>query len=89
MLIKVNSVGDRTAKVTMLDIDDYGSVIPVQELELELSQNDSVVQTLKSAPYAAVFTDDNGVLVLARGITEDELNREKEKTIDAASKKVR
>lgn len=89
MLAKINSIGDRTVLVTMLDIDDYGSVVPMQELELELPQDDSIVQTLKSAPYAAVFTDDGGIVILAKGITEDELNREKERTIDAASRKTR
>lgn len=50
MLVKVNSVDiiKKKVKVIQLDIDDYGSVIPLKELELNiLADNESVIQTLK------------------------------------------
>ena len=93
MLVKVNSIDTlkNKVKVTQLDIDDYGSVIPLKELELNISTDDeSVIQTLKNASYAAIFTEDNiddnnSAIILADGITMDELNKEKSKTIDKAA----
>ena len=89
MLVKVNSIDTikNKVKVTQLDIDDYGSVIPLKELELNISADDeSVIQTLKNSSYAAIFTEDNieddGTIILANGMTIDELNKEKSKTID-------
>ena len=90
MLVKVNSIDiiNKNIKVTQLDIDDYGSVIPLKELELNISADDeSVIQTLKNASYAAIFTennidDNNSIIILANGMTLDELNKEKSKTID-------
>ena len=93
MLVKVNSIDiiKKKIKVTQLDIDDYGSVIPLKELELNVSgDDDSVIQTLKNASFAAIFTeedidDNNGTIILANGMTMDELNKEKTKTIDKAA----
>ena len=91
MLVKINHVGDFILSAIKLDIDDYGSIIPLKDLELKLPPADSsVTQTLKSSPYAAIFTDgeeeDQGTIILAKGITEAELNKEKEKIIDAVNK---
>jgi hypothetical protein len=90
LLVKVNSVneGEHKAKVTMLDIDDYGSIVPLDELELKLPLNDSsIIHILESSPYAAIFTEGNFInkdatIILANGITVDELNMEKNKTIE-------
>jgi hypothetical protein len=74
-------------RVTKLDIDDLGSVIPLREIELRLPLHDeSIVKTLMSSHYAAIFTEgyneeDGSTIILANGFTEEELNREKEKTI--------
>lgn len=92
MLVKVNAIDPvkSRVKVTQLDIDDYGSVIPLKELELDIStDDDSIFQTLKNSPYAAIFTEDSveenkSVIILAKGMTIDELNKEKSKTIDKA-----
>ncbi|HXX98395.1 MAG TPA: hypothetical protein VEL11_14895 [Candidatus Bathyarchaeia archaeon] len=72
---------------------DFGSVIPLKELELNISGDDeSVIQTLKNASYAAIFfteddTDDNNnTIILANAMTIDELNKEKSKTIDKAAR---
>jgi hypothetical protein len=97
MLVKVNNINSNKNKVklTKLDIDDYGSVIPLNELELKLPQDDnSIIQILENSSYAAVFTegnidDNNSTIVLANAMTIDELNKEKTKTIDAAENKKR
>jgi hypothetical protein len=93
MLVKVNSIDiiKKKVKVTQLDIDDYGSVIPLKELELNVSAGgESVIQILKNASYAAIFTEDNleennSTIILVNGMTMDELNKEKSKTIDKAA----
>ena len=98
MLVKINSINvdENRVKVTKLDIDDYGSIIPIKELELKIPSpshgNDSIIQTLKNSSYAAIFTEDNvddnnSIVVLANGMTIDELNKEKHKTIDKVEEK--
>jgi hypothetical protein len=95
MLVKVNNIdaSKNKVKVTKLDIDDYGSVIPLNELELKLPQGDnSIIQILENSSYAAVFTegnidDNNSTIVLANVMTVDELYKEKSKTIDTAESK--
>ena len=89
MLVKVNSIDTikNKVKVTQLDIDDYGSVIPLRDLELNIPADESVIQILKNASYAAIFTEGNieengSTIILASGMTVDELNKEKSKTID-------
>ena len=50
MLVKVNNIdADRNkVRITKLDIDDYGSIIPLKELELKIPANDnSIIQTLQ------------------------------------------
>jgi len=92
MLVKVNSIDTikNEVKVTLLDIDDYGSVIPLKDLELNIPADDaSVVQILKNSSYAAIFTEGNieengSTIILASGMTVDELNKQKSKTIDKA-----
>jgi hypothetical protein len=49
--------------------------------------DDSIIQTLKNQSYACIFTDDNiddnnSTIVLANGMTMDELNKEKSRTKD-------
>ena len=93
MLVKVNSIDSikNKVKVTHLDIDDYGSVIPLKELELNIpADDDSIIQTLKNSSYAAIFTEDcieenTSIIILANGMTIEELNKEKSKTIDKAA----
>src|SRR5712691_8903703 len=93
MLVKINSINTikNKVKVTQLDIDDYGSVIPLKELELNIqADDDSIIQTLRNSSYAAIFTEvgieeNNSIIILATGMTTDELNKEKSKTIDKAA----
>lgn len=94
MLARINRISDENKNViiTKLDIDNFGSVLPVRELELKLpTDDDSVVQILRKSTYAAIFTADddekNGsTIILANSITLEELNRDKEKTIARANK---
>jgi hypothetical protein len=95
MLVKVNSIDvlKNKANVTQLDIDDYGSVIPLKDLELYISMDDdSLIRILKGSSYAAIFTeneteDNNDTIILANGMTSDELNKEKNKIIEKAANK--
>lgn len=79
-------------RVVELDIDNYGSVIPLRELELRLPADDSVIKVLSSTEYAAIFTEgeiDKGgdTIILANSVSLDELNEEKKRAIDAMNKK--
>jgi hypothetical protein len=93
MLVKVNSIDiiKKKVKVIQLDIDEYASVIPLKDLEPNISGHDeSIIQTLKNASYAAVFTEGNigentSTIILANAMTMDELNKEKSKTIEKAA----
>jgi hypothetical protein len=94
MLVKVNDIDiiKNKVKVTKLDIDDYGSIIPLKELELNIPDDKSVIQILQNSSYAAIFTEDNveennSIIILANGMTMDELNNEKNKTIDKVANK--
>jgi len=95
MLVKVNNmdIDKDKVRVSKLDIDDYGSIITLKELELKIPANDnSIIQTLQNSSYAAIFTkggndDNNSTIILANGITIDELNKEKSKTIDKVENK--
>jgi len=87
MLVKVNTISGNSVRVTKLDIDDFGSVIPLRDLELKLPQDDdSISQTLRHSVYAILFTNDESedggsTIILARSMTTEELNEEKERTV--------
>ena len=93
MLVKINDTSGNNVKVTKLDIDDFGSVIPLRELDLKLPQDDdSISQTLRRSSYAILFTkedseDDGSTVILAKGVTTEELNKEKERTVQAVQEK--
>jgi hypothetical protein len=93
MLAKINDISGNNVKVIRLDIDDFGSIIPLRELHLKLPQNDdSVSETLKHSSYAILFTeedseDDGSTIILAKGVTTEELNNEKERTVQAVQDK--
>lgn len=93
MLAKINDISGNNVKVTKLDIDDFGSVIPLRELNLELPHDDdSVSETLSHSSYAILFTkedseDDGSTIILARAVTIEELNEEKERTVQAVQDK--
>jgi hypothetical protein len=93
MLVKVNDISGNRVRVTKLDIDDFGSVIPLRDLDLKLPQDDdSVNQILRHSGYAILFTHDDSeadgsTIILARNMTTEELNEEKERTVRAVQGK--
>lgn len=92
MLVKIEEIKTNKIKVVELDIDNYGSVIPVRELELNLPEDDSVIKILSSSKYAAIFTEgdsdmDGRTIILANSISLDELNEEKKRAIDKVNRK--
>jgi hypothetical protein len=95
MLVKVNRIynEDKMINVTRLDIDDYGSVIPLEEVELQLPHdNSSVIEILKNSQYAVLSIQEDSkrnsnIVTSAEIMTLDELDKEKQKTIEAASDK--
>jgi hypothetical protein len=93
MLVKINDISGDDVKVTKLDIDDFGSVIPLRDLDLKLPQDDdSVSQTLRHSSYAILFTKDDSedvgsTIILAKGVTAEELNDEKERTVQSVQDK--
>ena len=93
MLVRVNDISGISVRVTKLDIDDFGSVIPLREIELKLPPDDeSIRETLTHSLYAIVFTeddreDDGSTIILSRSMTTEELNEEKERTVRALEEK--
>ena len=96
MLAKINHVDiDRkTVSITRLDIDDFGSIIPLDELELHVSpDDDSLIHISNNSSYAAIFTGhdvgytNNNDIILANGIQLMSLNIEKSKIIDKVANK--
>jgi hypothetical protein len=95
MLVKINDVNKegKRANVTLLDIDDFGSIVPIKNLDLLITPDDnSIIEILASSPYAAIFTEggdeNNSMIILANGITIDEINKEKRKTIEKAKSRI-
>ena len=92
MLVKINGIDieEKKVRVTLVDIDDFGSIIPLKDLKLRIRpHDDSIIKILANSSYAALFTEDdsvdnNSIIILANGLTTDEINREKTKTIDRA-----
>ena len=92
MLVKINGIDieEKKVRVTLVDIDDLGSIIPLKDLKLRIRpHDDSIIKILANSSYAALFTEDdsvdnNSIIILANGLTTDEINREKTKTIDRA-----
>jgi hypothetical protein len=95
MLVKINNLNkeEKRANVTLLDIDDFGSIVPLKDLDLRIPSDDnSIIEILANSPYAAIFTEggdeSNGMIILANGITIDEINKEKSKTIEKAKSRI-
>jgi hypothetical protein len=102
MLAKIISCTENLIRVTQLDIDDYGSIIPVGEVELLFSQNNhNLYELLKKSTYAAIFTEKDlhkegsldlpldlkfNNIILVIPMTLDELNDEKKKIIESGER---
>ena len=93
MLVIINKISgvEHKVNVTLLDIDDLGSVVPIKDLELNLpSYDESVISILKTSTHVIIFTDDppngaNPTIISAINLTDDELNHEKENMIKVAN----
>lgn len=100
MLAKIIDYNNFMVRVTQLDIDEYGSIIPVGDAELLFSQNNpDVYEIIKNSTYAAIFTEKDlyneeslglgldvnlNNIILVIPMTLDELNDEKKKVIESA-----
>jgi len=95
MLVKIDKINEAENKVnvTLLDIDDLGSVVPIRNLELNLpSYDESVINILKTSTHVIIFTEvppngGNPTIISAIYLTGDELNYEKENMIKVANDK--
>ena len=91
MLVKVNHVYEveNRVNVTLLDIDDLGTVLPMKDLVLNiLPHDDSIVDILKTSNHVIIVTEDvgnNPTIISAINLTDEELNNEKERMIKAAN----
>ncbi|HEU5119906.1 MAG TPA: hypothetical protein VFT71_02870 [Candidatus Nitrosocosmicus sp.] len=92
MLVKVNHVyeAENKVNVTLLDIDDLGSVVPMKDLVLNvLPQDESIIEILKTSNHVIIITgdiDNNPTITSAINLTDEELNNEKERMIKASNK---
>jgi hypothetical protein len=91
MLVKVNHIYEEENKVnvTLLDIDDLGSVVPMKDLAFNiLPHDDSIINILKTSNHVIIVTEDidnNRTIISAINLTDEELNDEKERMIKAAN----
>jgi hypothetical protein len=93
MLVKVNHVyeSENKVNVTLLDIDDLGSVVPMKDLVLDvLPHDESIIDILKTSNHVIIVTEDIDnnptTIISAINLTDEELNDEKERMIKAANK---
>ena len=102
MLVKITSYTKNIVRGTELDIDEYGTIIPLGDFELTFSTNNSdIYELIKNSVYAAIFTkkdvNNEGSLVshldekanniiMVIPMTWDELNEEKNKVIESSTK---
>ncbi len=91
MLVKVNHIyeAENKVNVTLLDIDDLGSVVPMKDLVFNiLPHDDSITNILKTSNHVIIVTEDidnNRTIISAINLTDEELNDEKERMIKAAN----
>lgn len=91
MLVKVNHIyeAENKVNVTLLDIDDLGSVVPMKDLVFNiLSHDDSIINILKTSNHVIIVTEDidnNRTIISAINLTDEELNDEKGRMIKAAN----
>ena len=92
MLVKVNHIyeAENIVNVTLLDIDDLGSVVPIKDLDFNiLPHDDSIIDLLKTTNHVIIVTEDdhnNDTIISAINLTDEELNNDKERMIKAANK---
>jgi hypothetical protein len=89
MLVKVDSIHntEKFINITKLDIDDYGTMILLVELEFKLSLNDDHNRDRKNSQYAILsvqedLEENDSTINSAETMTRDELNKERQKIIE-------
>lgn len=102
MLAKITSYTKNIVRGTELDIDEYGTIIPLGDFELTFSTNNSdIYELIKNSTYAAIFTkkdvnieeslisqlgEKSNNLIMVIPMTLDELNDEKKKVIESSTR---
>ncbi len=102
MLVKINKYTKYNVNVTELDIDEFGTIIPIRDLELKiLEHNNTLYDLITQSSYAAIFTkkdlngtdvkdqfhdENSNIILLVNPITIDELNNEKKRIIESTDK---
>ncbi len=102
MLANITSYTKNIVRGTQLDIDDYGTIIPVGDFELTFSANNRILyELIKSSTYAVIFTkkdlhhvgsldstldEKSNHIIMVIPMTLDDLNDEKKKVIESASR---
>ena len=102
MLVKINKYTKYKVNVTELDIDEFGTIIPIRDLELKiLEHNNTLYDLITQSSYAAIFTkkdlngtdlkdqfhdENSNIILLVNPITIDELNNEKKRIIESTDK---
>ena len=57
MLVKINKYTKTRVNVTELDIDEFGTIIPMKDLELKIIEhNNNLYNLITQSSYAAIFT---------------------------------
>ncbi|NOJ29959.1 MAG: hypothetical protein DA328_07315 [Nitrososphaeraceae archaeon] len=99
MLVKINFVSRQRIKVTQLDIDDYGSLLPLKSIP-QSQLGESLFNALQNSEFAAIFTkmdieprpnksegnESLDEVILVNPISLDEINEEKRKVIESLKK---
>jgi hypothetical protein len=89
MQVKVDSIHntEKFINITKLDIDDYGTMILLVELEFKLLLNDDHNRDRKNSQYAILsvqedLEENDSTINSAETMTRDELNKERQKIIE-------
>ena len=57
MLVKINKYTKTHVNVTELDIDEFGTIIPIKDLELKIMEhNNNLYNLITQSSYAAIYT---------------------------------
>jgi len=60
MLVKINKFNKTNVNVTELDIDEFGTLIPIRELDLKIMEHsNNLYELLKQSSYAAIFLEND------------------------------
>ena len=102
MLAKITSYTKNIVRGTELDIDEYGTIIPLGDFELTFSTNNrDIYELIKNSTYAAIFTkkdvnnegslvspidENSNNIIVVIPMTLDELNDEKKNVIESSTK---